>query len=428
MKNSKIEIEINKLKDWISKNNIEEDDVLVSQLPSPKMIINGKEIVSFCSNNYFGLSKNKKVLKSASIALKKFGIGTCESRRLGGNLDILEKLEKSISNFKNKESAVIFATGLMTNVGVISSLVDYNFYYQRFFNYKAGKGQTLILSDEFNHRSIKMGIKLSRAEVLNYKHKDMKDLEQKLLENKDKNILIITDGIFSMSGDIAPLKEIVCLAKKHKAMIMVDDAHGTGIYGKSGKGIAEHLGVSDEIDISMGTFSKAFGALGGFVACSKKIADIIKYTSSTYFFTSSLPAEQAAGLIESVKIIKNGDKLRKKIWSNVEHATLSLLNNGFDIPLRWSHIIPIVFGRSELSKKAEKFLLKNGFLVSSVTFPAVKKDESLLRITINSTHSKKQIDQLIKLIKEFAITIKYNFKPLDKKDIEKLLGKCPYLK
>lgn len=390
--------DLNDSYDWLNENHLEEDDLLVDQLPNPEMIVDGKKVVSFCSNNYLGLAKRKEILEAAQKALMTYGNGTCESRRLGGDLRILEELEKKIAKFKGTESAIIFATGLLTNVGTIPSLTDSRRYCGQFYGKKYPDKEInneIILSDEKNHRSIQMGIKLSHAEVFKYKHCDVEDLHRLLKLNKDKHILIVTDGVFSMDGDLAPLDKIVGVAKEFGATIMVDDAHGTGVFGKYGRGTPEHFGVEKDIHIKMGTLSKAFGGLGGFVAADEKVIKMLKITSSGYYFTSSLPADQAAGLIKAFEIVENEPQLRENLWQNIYDVTKRLKFLGFNIPERFSCIIPVRIGNEQKSLLAEQILLKEGVLCSSVRAPAVPHGKAQLRITLSSPHTKAHIDSLI---------------------------------
>ena len=391
------------------------------------MIILGKKVISFCSNNYFGVIKRPEILNAAKKAIDLYGIGTCESRRLGGDLMLLETLERKIADFKHGESAVIFSSGLMTNISVIPSLSDFQFYYQLFFNYPKSQSDrpTVIFSDICNHRSIQMGIKLSRGELVTYEHCNVDDLEQKMILHKDKNMLIITDGVFSMDGDLAPLDKIAALAESHGALLMVDDAHGTGIYGATGRGTAEHFGVSDKVHINMGTFSKTFGGLGGFIVADSSIVKMIKYTSSGYYFTSSLPAEQAAGLIEAIDIVEREPELRKKLWENVAKIIVGVKKIGLDIPDRWSHIIPIMVYDEHLAFKAEKYLLENGILCASVQPPAVKSGQARLRITVNASHTAEHISKLLVVLENMTRELNIQVNPVSENCILKKLGPLP---
>lgn len=380
---------------WLEKRDLIHPDVLIDQLASPALTIDKKVFVSFCSNNYLGLSKRPEVIEASKKALIKYTNGTSESRRLGGNLRVLEELEDVISEYKGKEDTIIFATGLLANVGVISAITDINYYMKLFYKKPDPEIETVIIGDQLNHRSIQMGIKLSRARFVKYAHIDMKDLEEKLEENKKSNLFIITDSVFSMDGDLAPLDQITKLAKEYNAAIMIDDAHGSGVFGKKGRGAAEHFGVSNEIDFLMGTLSKAFGGIGGFVSARKEIINILKINTSTYYFTSSLTADSAAGLIAAIKIATNEEVLREKLWKNVYRIIKGLFSLGIDFPLRFSQIIPIIVYDEKKAYKFEEFLYGYGILCSAATFPAVAPGKARLRLSINATHTNQHIDKLL---------------------------------
>lgn len=385
---------------WLLANNLYHPDVVLDQLASPELSINNDKFVSFSSNNYLGLSNRPEIINAAKEALIKFSNSTSESRKLGGNLRILEQLEDKLSEFKGSEDTMIFATGLLANVGVISAITDISNYMELFYGKKAPEVETVILGDQLNHRSIQMGVKLSRATHVKYKHNDMVDLENKLIENKDANKIIITDGVFSMDGDLAPLDVITSLAETYNAAVMIDDAHGSGVFGENGRGSAEHFHVSKKIDFQMGTLSKAFGGLGGFVSAKKEVIDMLKVNTSTYYFTSSLPADQAAGLIKAVEIAMNEPQLRVKLWNNVYRMIKGLFDMGFDSPLRFSQIIPVMIYDEKKAYKVEEFLQSKGILCSAVTVPAVAPGKSRLRISINASHSDKHIDQLLNALAE----------------------------
>ncbi|HZE86728.1 MAG TPA: pyridoxal phosphate-dependent aminotransferase family protein [Methylomirabilota bacterium] len=391
-------------------------DVLLDQLASPELRINNKVFVSFCSNNYLGLSMRPEVIEASKAALIKFSNGTSESRKLGGNLRILEELEQTLSDYKEKEDTIIFATGLLANVGVISAITDINFYMELFYQ-KANRGtETVIIGDQLNHRSIQMGVKLSRAKHVRYLHNDMKSLEEKLEEHKKSNLFIITDSVFSMDGDLAPLDQITKLANEYQAAVMIDDAHGSGVYGKRGRGAAEHFGVSNEIDFLMGTLSKAFGGLGGFVSAKKEIVDMLKINTSTYYFTSSLPASVAAGLIAAIKIAEREEALRVRLWKNVYRMIKGLFDLGIDFPLRFSQIIPIMVYVEKKAYELEEFLYDYGILCSAVTVPAVAPGKARLRASINASHTDEHIDRFLNGISD-AIT-KFHIPTVQRKKSE----------
>lgn len=380
---------------WLKKRNLFHPDVLIDQLASPELIIDKKLFVSFCSNNYLGLSKRPEVIEASKNALIKYTNGTSESRKLGGNLKVLEDLEDVLSEYKGKEDTMVFATGLLANVGIISAITDIDLYMNLFYQKPLKGTQTVIVGDKLNHRSIQMGVKLSKAMSVRYLHNDMEDLEKKLEENKKSNLFIVTDSVFSMDGDLAQLDKITKLAKEYQAAVMIDDAHGGGVFGKTGRGAAEHFGVSDEIDFHMGTLSKAFGGIGGFVSAKKEIIDVLKVNTSTYYFTSSLTADSAAGLIVAVKIAANEEGLRIKLWKNVHRMLKGLFGLGIDVALRFSQIIPIIVYDEKLAYKLEEFLYDYGILCSAVTVPAVAPGRARLRLSINATHTDQHIDRFL---------------------------------
>lgn len=385
---------------WLKEKNLAHKDILIDQLASPELKISGKEFISFCSNNYLGLSKRPEVISAAGKALLEFSNSTSESRKLGGNLSVLEELEEVLSDYKRKEDTMIFATGLLANVGIISAITDINYYMELFYN-KTNPGiETVILGDQLNHRSIQMGVKLSKARHVKYAHIDMIDLEAKLQENKESNLFIITDSVFSMDGDLAPLDEIVRLAKKYEAAVMIDDAHGSGVWGENGRGASEHFGVTEDIDFLMGTLSKAFGGLGGFVSAKKELIDMLKINTSTYYFTSSLPASEAAGLIAAIKIAKSERKLRVRLWKNVYKMVRGLFDLNIDFPMRFSQIIPIMVYEEGKAYRLEEFLYNYGILCSAVTVPAVAPNQARLRSSINSTHTDEHIETFLRGIND----------------------------
>jgi len=386
---------------WLKKKNLAHPDIVIDQLANPVTVIDKKKYTCFCSNNYLGLSKRPEVIKAAQQALLKFGIGTCESRRLGGNLNVLEKLEDTISKYKDTEDTITFATGLMANVGAISALTDVDFYTKLFYGKPQKKQrEVLIVGDELNHWSIRMGIKLSRAKFIKYRHNDMGHLSDILKTNRDKILFIITDSVFSMDGDLAPLDKIAALAETYRAAIMIDDAHGSGVWGKTGRGIAEHFNVSDKIEIKMGTLSKAFGGLGGFISAKKEIIDMLKINTSTYYFTSGLPADEAAGLIESIKIADKEPQLRKRLWQNVDMFLTGLMKIGANVPKRYSQIIPIIIGNEKTAFEIESYLYDKKIICNAVGGPAVARGNERIRCTINSSHTKKHIECFIEVFNE----------------------------
>lgn len=399
---------INEILHYTQANDLYPDIRVVDEVPYPELIIDGKKYLCFCSNNYLGLSIHEEVKKAAIEGIKKYGIGTCESRFIAENLRILEDLEAEIAKFKGKSSAITFATGFLTNLGVIPAIMDnpdpYNIYD---IPVKLNDDNNLIISDFLNHQSIREGCRISRAKIKNYIHKDMNHLEKILKKHQDMRKLIITDGVFSMDGDIAPLHDIIKLAKQYHAMVMIDDAHGTGVMGKTGRGTAEHLGVEKDIDIEMGTLSKAVEAIGGFVAGSENLIKYLKLRSSSFIYTSSLPPEQAYGIIAALHIMQKSSALRDALWHNVDRLKSGLSNMGFNLVHSETQIIPIIIGAESICVDASRYLFENGILAPAIKYPVVKKNESRIRLTTIATHTDEQIDHALdifyKMGKKFAL-------------------------
>jgi 8-amino-7-oxononanoate synthase len=341
---------------------------------------NGKQCIMLASNNYFGLNTHPKVIAAAKKALAKYGAGNCASR-LVANLDLYEKLEKDIAKYKKCSSALLYSSGYAANLGIISSI--------------AGK-DTIILSDELNHASIIDGCRLSRAKIIIYKHCDISDLEIKLLKikksGKKRKILVVTDSVFSMDGDLAPLKQIIGLKKKFRFMLMADDAHATGIINTNFKGI----------DIHMGTLSKTIGSQGGYAAGSKDLIDYLRNFSRTFFFSTGLSPANTAAAIASLKIIKNDKTSRKKLLNNASYMRKNLLDLGFDAK-GILQIIPIVIEDIKKTMQFQKMLEKEGVFVTGIRPPTVKI--ARLRISVMATHTQGQLDFALKAFEKAGIRL-----------------------
>lgn len=374
------------------------DIPIVNDIAYPELTLApDKKFLCFCSNNYLGLSIHPKVKQAAIEAVKTYGIGTCESRLVAGNLHVLEDLERAISDFKNTEDALVFLSGFMANIGAIPAIMDsYRAYDLPSINNK----NNLIIKDILAHTSIIDGCKLSQSNTKSYLHNDMNHLEKILRRNKDKRKLIITDGVFSMDGDMAPLDKIVELAKKYNAMTMVDDAHATGVIGENGRGTPEYFGVEDEIDIVMGTLSKATGGLGGFITGPREVIEMLKVRSHSYVFTSTLPPEQAAAMQTALRIIKEQPELRINLHKNVEHLRSGLKKMGYNILNSETQIIPIFIGDNKKSIKLSRQLYKNGILASAIRYPAVSPDQSRIRLSVMATHTEAQIEKGLNILEK----------------------------
>lgn len=357
---------------------------------SPQVNIGNKSYLSFCSNNYLGIAKNPKAQDVASKAIQNYGLGSGSTRLLSGTLDIQVEFEKQLADFFGFDDSITFSSGYLANVGVIRMLVDPFPYFQMFFE-KSG----LIISDQLNHASIIDGVRLAKSEREVYKHSDMAELEKILKKNKKKRKLIITDGIFSMDGDFAKLREITDLAETYDSLVMVDDSHGVGVLGKHGEGLVEELGVTKKVDILMGSFTKAFGNIGGFVAVNKILSDYLRITARSYIFSDPIPPALVAGLIEQLKIIKNGDGLRKNLLLCSEKLRSGLRNLGFLVFGEKSSIVPLIVGDEKKAMEFSKKLFETGILVPCIRRPAVQEGKERLRFSVMASHTQSDIDSLL---------------------------------
>ena len=346
----------------------------------------GKKTIMIGSNNYLGLTSNKDVINAGIEALKKYGSGCSGSRFLNGTLDIHVKLEEELADFLHKEACLTFSTGFQSNLGIISAICGRN---------------DVVLCDKENHASIYDAIKLSYAKMIRYEHSNMQDLEEKLKNVPSNNgILIVTDGVFSMSGEICKLPEICKLAKKYGARVMVDDAHGLGVLGKNGRGTAEHFNLEDQVDIIMGTFSKSLASLGGYMASTKKVVEYVKHCSRPYIFSASITPCSVACARESLKILREQPNRVEQLREISNYMRNGLKNLGIKIIDSETPIIPIYVYKDENAFVACKLLLERGVYVNPVVSPATPVGYALLRTSYTATHTKEQMDYAMKQIKE----------------------------
>lgn len=346
----------------------------------------GHETIMIGSNNYLGLTSHPEVIKAGVETLKKYGSGCSGSRFLNGTLDLHVELEAELAKFLHKEAVMTFSTGFQSNLGIISAIAGRNDY---------------IFCDKENHASIYDGCRLSYAKMVRYEHSDMTDLERKLKEvPKDKGILIVTDGVFSMGGDICRLPEIVALAKKYGARVMVDDAHGLGVLGAHGRGTAEHFGLENEVDIIMGTFSKSLASIGGYMASTKRVVDYVKHTSRPYIFCASIPPASVACALQALKILEREPQRVKALRNISDYMRRGLKNAGVKIIDSETPIIPIYTYDDAKAFTACKLLLERGVYVNPVVTPATPPGMALLRTSYTATHTEEQMDKAIKAIKE----------------------------
>ena len=351
----------------------------------------GRETIMIGSNNYLGLTSHPEVIKAGVEAIEKYGSGCSGSRFLNGTLDMHVELEERLAKFLHKEAVMTFSTGFQSNLGIISAIVGRNDY---------------ILCDKENHASIYDGCKLSWGKMLRYNHSDMEDLEKKLQAvPAESGALIVTDGVFSMSGEICKLPEIVKLAKKYGARVMVDDAHGLGVLGKHGRGTGEYFGLEDEVDIIMGTFSKSLASLGGYMAASKRVVEFVKHTSRPYIFSASITPASVACALASLKILEREPERVQRLLDISSYMREGLKKLGVKLIESTTPIIPIYTYDDEKAFLACKMLLERGVYVNPVITPATPPGMALLRTSYTATHTKEQMDKAMKAIKEVLVEL-----------------------
>jgi 8-amino-7-oxononanoate synthase len=349
--------------------------------------IEGKKVLMFGSNSYLGLTNHPQVIAAAVRATEKYGTGCAGSRFLNGTLDLHLELEARLAKFVGKENAIVFSTGFQANLGALSSLTGRNDY---------------ILLDELDHASIIDGSRLSFSKVVKYKHNDMDSLEAKLQALPSTAVrLIAVDGVFSMEGDLAKLPDIVSLADTYGANIMVDDAHGLGILGMNGTGTASHFGLTDKVDVIMGTFSKSFASLGGFIAADNTIIEYLKHTARALIFSASMTPAAVASVLATLDIIESEPEHIKRLWDNTEHARKLLEEAGFDTgEVSETPIIPIYIRNEEGVFSITKRLQELGVFVNPVVPPAVPPDATLIRFSLMATHTFAQIEHAVEMLKK----------------------------
>ena len=375
--------------DWIidELENLKNQGLLINirTIESPmgsKIKVNGEWVLNFCSNNYLGLANDSRLKKAAKEAIDKYGIGPTAVRTIAGTTELHLKLEKALAKFKKVEDVITFQSGFNANIATIPTLVD-----------EGG----LIFSDELNHASIIDACRLSKAEVVRYKHCDPKDLEHKLLETKKlKNLktkkLIVTDGVFSMDGDIAPLPEIQKLSEKYGCILMVDDAHGEGVLGKNGRGVVDYFNLHGKVDLEIGTMSKAFGVVGGYVAGRKIIIDWLRQRARPFLFSSAMTIPDVAGCLAAVKILNKSDKQVVKLWENTRYFKKGLAKLGFDIGKSQTPIVPVMLGEAKLAQEFSRLIFEEGIFAMAIGYPTVSVDKARIRVMMSASHSRKELD------------------------------------
>ncbi|NWF52102.1 MAG: pyridoxal phosphate-dependent aminotransferase family protein [Nitrospirae bacterium] len=358
---------------------------VIESAQEPEIIMNGRRMIMIGSNNYLGLTNHPKVKEAAIEAIRKYGTGCAGSRFLNGTLDIHVELEEKLAHFMRKDAALVFSTGFQVNLGVISALV--------------GKDDIVII-DKMDHASIIDGCRLSFGDIKKFKHNDMNDLERLLKGHESRDKLIVVDGVFSMEGDIAHLPEIVRLARKYGARVMVDDAHGIGVLGKTGRGTAEHFGLEEEVDLIMGTYSKSLASIGGFVAGSADVIHYIKHFARSLIFSASPPPASVASVGAALDIIENEPERREKLWRNTRKMLNGFIELGFEVGPSQTPIIPIVVGENENAFTMSMMLQEEGIFANVAVSPAVPNGRALIRTSYMATHTDEHLDKVLAAFKK----------------------------
>jgi glycine C-acetyltransferase len=371
-----IQDEIQKLKDDGLYNRIR-------TLSSPQgawLVVDGQRVLNFCSNNYLGMANHPRIVQAAQEAVKKYGVGPAAVRSIAGTMDLHLELERRLAAFKGVEAAITFQSGFTANIGTIPALV--------------GK-EDAVFSDELNHASIIDGCRLSGAKIIRYAHCNPQDLDRVLSEERDKfpRAMVITDGVFSMDGDISPLDKIYEVAQKYDAILMVDDAHGEGVIGKGGRGIVDHFGLHGKVDVEVGTLSKAFGVVGGVSAGNPVVVEWLRQRGRPFLFSSAMTVPDVAACLAAVDILEESTELVDKLWDNARYFKAEMRHLGFDTGLSTTPITPIMLGEAPLAQQFSHELFENGLFAMSIGFPTVPKGKARIRVMISAAHSQDDLDK-----------------------------------
>jgi glycine C-acetyltransferase len=371
-----IQDEIQKLKDDGLYNRIR-------TLSSPQgawLVVDGKRVLNFCSNNYLGMANHPRIVQAAQDVVKKYGVGPAAVRSIAGTMDLHLELERRLAAFKGVEAAITFQSGFTANMGTIPALV--------------GKDDA-VFSDELNHASIIDGCRLSGAKIIRYAHCNPQDLERVLGEERLKfpRAMVITDGVFSMDGDIAPLDKIYEVVQNYDAILMVDDAHGEGVIGKGGRGIVDHFGLHGKVDVEVGTLSKAFGVVGGVSAGNPVVVEWLRQRGRPFLFSSAMTVPDVAACLAAIDILEESTELVDKLWENTRYFKAEMRRLGFDTGLSTTPITPIMLGEAPLAQQFSRELFENGLFAMSIGFPTVPKGKARIRVMISAAHAREDLDK-----------------------------------
>ncbi len=361
----------------------------VSSSPGPRFTVydfnqkREREFINFCSYNYCGFSYHPEVLKASKKALDQYGAGAVSAPLLSGTYDVTINLENKIAEFKQKDAAIIFSSGYGTNLGTIQALM---------------RPGDVVVMDMLAHASIVDGAKLSGADMKFFRHNSPKHLDRLLSGLKTKRVLVCFEGVYSMDGDIAPVDEIVEVCKKHNVKTLIDEAHSTLVFGEKGRGVAEHFGVEQDIDLHIGTFSKSFGGIGGFCAANSEIIIYLKYYARSFLFSCGISPVMSAGLLKALEIYQNDPTIKERIWENSAYMKKKLDDSGFDTLDSKSQVIPVIAGKDSELREASVRMQDKGLFLGAITYPAVPKNKTRFRISVSSEHTKKDIDDAVDIM------------------------------
>ncbi len=355
----------------------------IRTLSSPQgawLVVDGKRVLNFCSNNYLGMANHPHIVQAVQEAVKKYGVGPAAVRSIAGTMDLHLELERRLAAFKGVEAAITFQSGFTANIGTIPALV--------------GKDDA-VFSDELNHASIIDGCRLSGAKIIRYAHCNPQDLDRVLTEERQKypRAMVITDGVFSMDGDIAPLDKIYEVVQKYEAILMVDDAHGEGVIGKGGRGIVDHFGLHGKVDVEIGTLSKAFGVVGGVSAGNPVVVEWLRQRGRPFLFSSAMTVPDVAACLAALDILESSTELVDRLWENTRYFKAEVRKLGFDTGLSTTPITPIMLGEAPLAQQFSRELFENGLFAMSIGFPTVPKGKARIRVMISAAHARADLDK-----------------------------------
>jgi glycine C-acetyltransferase len=355
----------------------------IRTLGSPQgawLVVDGKRVLNFCSNNYLGLANHPRIVAAAQKATEKYGVGPAAVRSIAGTMDLHVELERRLAAFKGVESAITFQSGFNANGATIPALV--------------GKDDA-IFSDELNHASIIDGSRLSGAKIIRYAHCDPADLERVLKENRAQypKAMVITDGVFSMDGDIAPLDKIYAVTQNYEAILMVDDAHGEGVLGRGGRGIVDHFDLHGKVDVEVGTLSKAFGVVGGVVAGNPLVVEWLRQRGRPFLFSSAMTVPDVAACLAAIDLLEESTELVDRLWANANYFKMEMKNLGFDTGVSLTPITPVMLGEAPLAQQFSRELFENGVFGMAIGFPTVPRGKARIRVMISAAHSRDDLEK-----------------------------------